>query len=123
MPIGMEADVDRLPSDSAVSIVGLTDQCFCFYVGFQEFLSPSAAASKPFDHLDRGPPRQGIAVYGVASLLPPAQTPAASVIVVAAALAHPAPAVASPGERVPVPAETNSQRLFEASQCSLQNGL
>ncbi len=46
-----------------------------------------------------------------------------SVIVVAAALANPAPAAASPDELVPVPAETNSQRLSEASQCSLQNNL
>ena len=46
-----------------------------------------------------------------------------SVIVVAAALADPAPAAASPDELVPVPAETNSQRLFETSQCSPQNGL
>ncbi len=38
-------------------------------------------------------------------------------------LADPAPAAASPNELVPVPAETNSRRLFEASQCSLRNGL
>ncbi len=85
--------------------------------------NPSAAASEPFDRLDRGPPRQGIAVYGVASLLPPPETPAVSVLVIAAALVHPAPAVASSNELGPVPAETNSQRLFETSQCSLQNGL
>ncbi len=54
---------------------------------------------------------------------PPPETPAVSVLVVAAALANPAPAAASPDELVPVPAETNSQRLFEASHCSLQNGL
>ena len=64
-----------------------------------------AAISEPFDRLDRGPPRQGIAVYGVASLLPPARTPAVSVIVAAVALANPAPAAASPDELVPVPAE------------------
>ncbi len=51
------------------------------------------------------------------------ETPAVSVIVVAAALADPAPAAASPDELVPVPAEINSQRLFETSQCNLQNGL
>ncbi len=56
-------------------------------------------------------------------VLPPPETPAASVLVVAAALADPAPAAASPDELVPVPAETNSQRLLEASQCSLQSGL
>ena len=84
---------------------------------------PSAAASKPFDRLDRGPPRQGIAVYGVASLLLPARTPAVSAVAVAAALTHPAPAVASPDERVPVPTKTNSQRIFEASHCNLQSGL
>ena len=38
-------------------------------------------------------------------------------------LADPAPAVASPGELVSTPAENNFRRLFEASQCSLQNGL
>ncbi len=56
-------------------------------------------------------------------LLPPPETPAVSVIVAAVALANPAPAAASPDELVPVPAETNSQRLFEANQCSLQDGL
>ncbi len=55
--------------------------------------------------------------------LPPPETPAVSVLAVAAALADPAQAAASPNELVPVPAETNSKRLFEASQCSLQNGL
>ena len=55
--------------------------------------------------------------------LRPPEAPAVSVLAVAAALADPAPATASPDELVPVPAETPSQRLFEASQCSLQNGL
>ncbi len=41
-------------------------------------------------------------------LLPPPEIPAVSVIVVAAALADPAPAAASPDELVPVPAEINS---------------
>ncbi len=54
--------------------------------------------------------------------LPP-ETPAVSAIVVAAALVNPAPAAASPDELVPVPAETNAQGLFEASQCSLQSDL
>ncbi len=52
--------------------------------------------------------------------LPPPETPAVSILV-AAAPAHPSLAAASPDELVP--AETNSQRLFEANQCSLQNGL
>ncbi len=56
-------------------------------------------------------------------LLPPPRILALSVIVVAAALADPAPAAAFPDKLVPVPAETNSQRLFETSQCSPQNGL
>ncbi len=51
------------------------------------------------------------------------RTLAVSILVVAAALADPVPTAASPDELVPVPAETNSQRLFEASQCSLQNSL
>ena len=58
----------------------------------------------------------------MASLPSSPRTPAVSVPD-AAALADPAAAAASPDELVPVPAETNSQRLFEASQCSLQNGL
>ncbi len=37
--------------------------------------------------------------------------------------ADPASAAASPDELVPVPAETNFQRLFEASQCSLPSDL
>ncbi len=66
-----------------------------------------AAISEPFDRLDRGPPRQGIAVYGAVSLfqLPPPETPTVSVVAVTGALVHPAPAAASPDELVPVPAE------------------
>ncbi len=70
-----------------------------------------------------GSPRQVNAVYGVASISLSSRTLAVSVLAVAAALADPAPAAASPDELVPVPAETNSQRLFEVSQYSLQNGL
>ncbi len=55
--------------------------------------------------------------------LRPPETPAVSVFAVAAAFANPVLAAASPGELVRVPAETNSQRLFEASQHSLQSGL
>ncbi len=54
------------------------------------------------------------------SFLPPPRTLAVSVLV-AAALADPAPAVASPNELVSTPAENNFRGLFEASQCSLQN--
>ncbi len=32
--------------------------------------STATAASEPFNHLDRGPPRHGIAVYGAVSLPP-----------------------------------------------------
>ncbi len=46
-----------------------------------------------------------------------------SVLAAADTLTDPALAAASPDELVLVPAETKSQRLFEASQCSLQNGL
>ncbi len=64
----------------------------------------------PFDHLDRGPPGQANAAYGAVSLflLPPPRTLAVSVIVVAAALADPAPAAAFLDELVPVPAEIDS---------------
>ena len=55
------------------------------------------------------------------SLLPPPRTLAVSVL--AAAALHPAPTVASPDELVSTPAENNLRRLFEASQCSLQNAL
>ena len=74
---------------------------------------PSAPIPEPFDRLDRLSTNRTGALRGrpMRSMarppffLPPPETPAVSVLAVAAALAGPAPAAASPDELVPVPAE------------------
>ncbi len=120
------------PSDASCPTDGSRDhvQRLCFYVRYQTV--PISIRSHPRTTRPSGFPLQTRRRLSYASQcssrsgLPPSfllQELLLCPSLLLLLLADPAPAVASPDELVSIPAENHFRKLFEASQCSLQDGL